>query len=330
MQGVEELLTDEAKQAKLRELMGVRQKLKGDIFVPDLAFYDLLQTDHGLTQAAIELYKWVGIKPYRLKVQYSNSEPAAPSHATHALIVPAKYQPFPYLAGAYLTLLIIDQIIRKQLGYQNASTGFIEYASIHWGLGLPVLNGIAYESSLREKIHHIIAVTWHHETTIRLHDYRMEDYAKAISAHVHDHRLTRWTWAEFVQKDAQKLLWDDDQHVIPAIPSLERVHIRRRRSREIRLTLIAIAFALTVCIAIFTWAQRPIKPSKETVDLYQTIQTIGIAHQACMSAAKQQRTDLDLNDMFMERQLEATLSRCKSLENQYNYQVDAYNRLVSQ
>ena len=70
------------------------------------------------------------------------------------------------------------------------------------------------------------------------------------------------------------------------------------------------------------------KPKSLPTELANEVDNINVLannRRLCNIMVKQQQKTLDENDIFSDRQIDAQMTRCKSVENIYNYRLNVLN-----
>lgn len=316
-------LTDDAKWSLLQDITGEDFRHDGELFLPSETFYNAL-TPEDATTSAKQLFSWLAYKPHRLKVVMTDT----PGTAAHTIYLPAHAADFPYITGRVLCLKVLAYYFTARK--VNVSDDFIEYASVKLGFGLVILNGLTHPKN-HAYLHHLLRGHWHLADKQPLNSYNTTEYAKAFEAYLHTSRISPKTWADYAGPLTLSTMQGLEQfRNTPIQPNVEAAHHVAAKHRFIKFGLATSAAALLFCLGLFVIGQRPYAPSAHVVDTYQTIQLLHQSYELCQTKARQQMNSSNQEDMFADRALEATLSRCQSLRNQYNYQVDQYNKLVAE
>lgn len=238
----------------LFDLLGARFAHKGRVFLPSTSFYDSLATDEGLTKAGYALFRWLGVKPGALNIQYGAQTASHDSNIT----ITRDYQECPYHAGALLAKQVMQFAIVHRLQYKDAATSLlIEQATLEYGFGLLMVNGLAARSTGLTKLFHLTHGQHHHTQAFTLQDYWAEDYAREFTAYTHIHHIPAATWRDHASPQALALLGmrpsaTAHQHNKP----LHVTHHHRRAKHYFARTLLhAIAGSGLTVLALFLWAQ---------------------------------------------------------------------------
>lgn len=315
-------LTKEAKLATFERLFGGRLLHRGSLFLPDSSFYNKLATNTGLTAAARELYKWLGVKPRHISVTYRDK----PKH--DGLAIPEHFAEHPYQAGAILALYVVRDTTNI-LGYK-ADEAFVEFASLEAGLGILVMNGLypphdAWEGLLQNLHGH-----WHANETVIAHAYHPNNYASELMAYAESQQLSQRLWAGYLHTEAQRRM---GVLVTPAhrdlLPVRELARRNHARTALLRLVLLAVLGGIVAMTGTYVATQRPVRPSKLATEQYEEVVLRKQAYDACADTVKALSRSSEVNDIFADQELNAQKSRCLSLQNNYNAAVSRYNATLA-
>jgi hypothetical protein len=318
------LLTQEEQLAKLDGLFGHYEN-KGKFFDPTTRFYNLLTTEEGLLLAAKQLHHWLGIKPHHLHVQFSNSTKPVTS-AT--IVIPAGYANQPYETGALLAQAVLNQILVHRKHYQPDDL-FLEFATIECGLGIVILNGL---NRPRHTLFQKLGFQKNIGKPLQLSALTVSDYASGLIEYATLYETDLTKHVTFMTAATQTILAPVLKYQTSHIPLPDAVRQERHALRHLQLkAVLFIALAiLPVMLGLFVWSQRPYKPSTKVITQYQKVLQLKDQYDNCIDQAQKQRNTYDHTDIFMERQVDATLVRCASLRNQYHYEIDQYNKMVNE
>lgn len=300
------LLTHEEQLAKLEELFGSYEN-KGKCFEPTVGFYDLLANEEGLSVAAKQLYQWLGLKPYRVHISYADTTPESPS----TIHLPTYYVDKPYEAGALLAVAVLRHVLTQRKHYEPDEL-FLEFASVHCGFGIVVLNGIVTDKDCL--------------------GYSAADYAETLLEYAQVYQGDLSLHIAAMTPPTQELLTSalHLKHHHIAVPKVVIRQQRMKAAKRFKLGLGLTGVAIVFGTASFVWLQRPSKISEAASLQYQKALALRQEHGNCAKEAQTMQNTYDLNDIFMQRQVDAKLVECLSLKNQYNYEVDQYKKLTEE
>lgn len=326
---IELLITDEERAVKLDELLGERFTERGRQHMPTLNVYETLDTNEGLQALAKDFCRWLGIKPHHLKVQFSDEsyQPAPLIHTEHVITIDRQFIGHPLTVGGFVALGIIQYFIRHHKDYQTGDD-FIEFASVHTGLGSWVLNALRPKMSKRESIYHIIDGGWLQREGLQLSSYTPQEYARQYMRYVHAYAIHPADYLKGVSNRIRYLLPKDPTPAL-ADPTITRKHLHRANTMWLRLSIWAVIPAVITVIALYVWSQRVVTSPDKSRD-FTALQVLEQSYKACDQRASEQLSEYDPNDIFLARQVDDTKSRCESLRNEYNYALDQYQKSYPQ
>lgn len=312
-------------------LLGERFTNKGSLFQPSIRFYDGLSGKTGLIRATNELFRWLGYKPYTLHVNYDD-----PSSANYAqpdsILIPAAYRNNPYMTGAYLGMNILAHILHKQHKDLDIDQALVEEGTVAYGFGILILNGLKPNISLQQRLYHHIHHDWHTANGIELTTYSALRYGQLVSDYVHNNSLSTEAYWPYTNPDmsyALKCKRSDNILQLQARPYALLESQNQARHWWLRLGVMAVAISLPITFGLYTYSQRPLGIDPATLKSYQRAMELRSAYDDCARKASETRSQTS-DDIFSERHLEAQLSECSSLRNQYNYATNEYNQLITQ
>ena len=324
------LLTDEERAAKLDSLLEDRFTERGTLQLPQTSDYNRLTTDNGLKTVAYEMCRHLGVKPNRLRVVFStDSTNQNVSFANNTITIDQTYRNHPYITGALLALGVIEYFIERY-DKHSPDSALVEYATIHTGLGLWILNALTPRLSIRESLYHVLNGSWHNREGMQLESYKPDQYAHNLAAYAHDNRIAPEIYIKNVTARSRYLMpsFAIKQSSL-SLPEPDAIQHHRKLANIlwVKIILIGLIIAIALTASLYLWSQqKPIDSARQADDL-QALQIIKHSFDACEKKASTQQSSYDPNDLFMTRQVDATKSRCESLRNEYNYALDQYQTL---
>ncbi len=321
-----ELLSREDELALLEDSLLQRLPHRNVLFKPTASFYDQLVTPEGIRHAMQEIYRWLGVKPSKIHVELSDV--AILSQKDETTLIPQSLQAQPYQLASTLTLFVISQCLERRLKYPSPQS-LTETASIESGLGAIILNGITEKPS--------VLGWWHHGVQGR-HAYLQ--VLESYSATTYANRFAHFCQAS--NQDAKTVMAQLSRNAAELIPAYYRHQAKTyrkppkiirqsniRASRTIAKLIAASALAALVCsLGLFIYSQRPFEPNKAEITQYNKVQALSKSYDSCVSDAKKQQNTYKQDDIFQEQTINAALTKCQSIQNEYNYEVATYNELL--
>lgn len=90
----------------------------------------------------------------------------------------------------------------------------------------------------------------------------------------------------------------------------------------------SLMIVLICLLTVVVWLIIDVKPKSLPAELANEVDNINVLannRRLCNIMVKQQQKSLDENDIFSDRQIDAQMTRCKSVENIYNYRLNVLN-----
>lgn len=322
------LLTDEERRAYIQKALGHRLQKPGQLFLPTAQLYDALITESGIHHLLIELCRWLGVKPGSIEVSFK--EINGDFIVDGKMIYVAKqYQGHPFITGSVLSLTALAFALSRH-GTNLPDRNLLELASIETGLGILIVNGLPPKLSFFQSTYHIIADDWQHREGFPLLAYQKSHYAHLLAEWAHTNRIPSEEYLPHVQGSSRHLF---PSHIasqsIASLPEPTVIHARHHAARLFWLKLLVMAaiLAMTTASILYFWAQRQPVVSAEQQEAKQSLRIMKRSYDACILKATGQRNSYDPDDLLLERQIEATQSKCESLRNEYNHALDQYQLL---
>ena len=320
------LVTDTERVAKLRELLGHRFTNQGQLLVPTFRQYEALDNDDGLLLLAKEICRWIGYKPHVLTVTYRQHE--SQSIVTKDTIsINQDFRDHPLATGGILVLATLRFIFAQK--HYIPDERFIEVASIETGLGLWIMNSFPHIRSHRERLYHMLDGAWLQLEGVQLQAMTTAEYVRQFGIFTSQNRL--------FPEDYTKGITSRNRYVVPTHPSgsplvflpepsATKQHIKKANAAWIRIFLIALIASTGFVFSIFLWTHRSTQVSTDQLNAKRSLQVIKESLTKCINQASDQQNTADPNDLFATRRIDAIKSRCESLRNQYNDELDSYQQ----
>ncbi len=323
---VGELLSREDEQALLEETLLHRLPHRNVLFKPTTSFYNQLSTEEGIVHAIREIYQWLGSKPTKIHVTLVESNVVEQTDST--IRVPRGLLAHPYQLASSLTLVVLQHCLERRLK-QHAPQTLAETASIESGLGVIILNGIAERPTTLGWWHHGIKKQQPHFQVLEA--YSAASYARLFSSFCHASSQDGKIVMAQLSKNAGQLMPPYYQHqaVKPrSAPQVIRQANQKTHRTALRLVMSSTVVALVCGLGLFIYAQRPFSPDKAEQAQFTKTQVLAKSYAQCQAAAKKRQDAYKQNDIFEEQDINAALTSCQSIRNEYNYEVANYNALL--
>jgi hypothetical protein len=287
-----------------------RSANRAGLFIPSVEFYNSLHTPSGLEVAAKEIYRWLGIKPRLLAIDFDDAPDIASGE--HTIVIPAHYREFPYQTGALLALSITQTVLTHHL--DTVDEELIEFATIDCGLGLLVLNGLHGKRPLHVQLYHFLSGHWHTADDVTLITYTTESYAHAVMAHALVRHPNRHDWIHAVNPDVQKLLPAAQRSKAPTRP---RAHARHQANARRQVINILLASVIVSLGAAFALSQYPLAPSVNNRPP-QSTEVLQAAYFQCLSNLAEQQRIISPQNNSQQQELKKLQEHCQQLRSDYN------------
>lgn len=327
----EPLLTDGEKHAALQRMLGSRYTNNGKLYLPTTLIYNSVDTDEGITALALNIFRWLGIKPRKLSVYYSDKVTLEQMYIVSevAIALPKTYSEHPYMAGAAVVMGVLKYSLGR--GDKNhVDVGFLEFASIHTGLGLWVLNALPPKTGFGTRMYHLTDGGWYRIEGLKLHAFSAYQYAEHIAQYAHSNRLLAEEYLPSVSKHVRHLLPEHTtKHTSRELVDPQKVYAHEKSVRTMwaRITLTSSIIAVITLTAAYIYAKREPEITNEQLQEEYSLLVLKKSYESCEKQANEKRNQYNPNDIFLNRHVDATESRCESLRNQYNHAIDQYNQL---
>lgn len=305
------LLTHSDKVLALQESLNTYRH-DSDIFLPDDNFYLKINGPEDINQMANTIFRWLKIKHKSLvfHLDSSQDEPLifSKSHGHSQATLGWKVLDDPLYAGSLIAHSIIHHLLagRHRLimseSYENES--ITDLGTIYSGLGILVLNG------LENRYNSLGAMA-------------KENYVSEFLDFVSDQRIVNTVWQPYVLPSVIESFIDIESTPtkIGFVGRLES----KRKSTKIKYTLAASAILTTILLITFYSATRPKYSEADLVEHRYTINILKEQVRYCEKTLEYKKSRWDNSDVFIKRQIDADATRCKSLQNRYNFELNSYN-----
>jgi hypothetical protein len=322
------LLTNDERRAHIQDVFGHRLLKAGKFLLPTTLSYNSLVTDSGLQDVLIQICRWLGVKPNGLTAIYSDTTPE--NDVDHMIIhIATSTRNNPFLVGSDLCMAVLSHAMSRHSS-DTVDKDILELATIETGLGLWIVNGLAPKQSHFQNVYHVLSGDWQYSQGISLTTFQNAQYAHAVAEWAHINRIAPEEYLPHIRSSNRHLL---PSHLVesglPSLPEPSVIHARHHMSRMfwVKLFLIVTIVALITLGALYAWSLRNPAISAKQLEEEQSLQILKRSYKACVLKATGQRDTYDPNDLLLERQIEATQSRCESLRNEYNHALDQYHTI---
>lgn len=331
MNNTDELLTTEAKIAKIKQLLPVHET-RGHIFLPSDNFYWAPLNNTSLRDMARTICMWVGFKPLGLDVRFDKEalddiSVITQTNGRQAILIPERYSHNAYVCAGLLAQKLMSYYFqhRKHLNIEDFEQRetFITLSVVNGGLGILLLNSTS--SAWQQRYPRLYARLMRSRPSYR----EKLAIADIFGQYVADYRIEPSVFSSYLCPWAELLRprsWQNS-HQAAGFVRAAREHSRRSYVKLaatlfiVLVGVIASGYAMTHRSKTLTQAQR-----MEQV----RINNLKIEYERCNDEVRRKEIAFsDKKDYLIERTLEADRLRCVSLSNEYDYRVDEYNKNLS-
>lgn len=302
-------VTAEARETLLRELFYDELPHPGELFVPTDSFYA-----NGLPQARAQamlrqLCAWLGIKPGYVGLVFESTAEDHPDGTRYTIYVEQAVLHDEFVLGGFLahslTRYLLEERKAVRLPTPDLQTALLASATIVFGLGIVVLNGV-------DPVYGWIQ-TWRRKNML-LKGFRTPTYAFMLRNFLRAHQivsrryaasLTPWAAARMGQSQSPKPI-----HAV----ALARQHTKLMNLKTVGLVWLTV---LILGLGVFVSLQRANYGSVEQQEALQEVTRLDQIKQLCYDALVYDRRYADLSDLQAERALNADAARCRSLDNEF-------------
>lgn len=312
----------------LEQYFNTDHRDKHALFLPTATFYDKLQTNQGLTDAALELCRWIGIKPQKLRVQYGAHKSSDPK----TIMLNQNLIYFPYHAAQQLAVDVIQLLLVQKRYTDQPSRSLLEHATIYLGLSAITLNALYYTENIADKWHR---VSKYHITDkpYTLVSYSPETYLAAFIQHCKVRRINCTGLRAHLNGPAAKrlpaeLLGKNHGYTDSLNPKSVQ-HIKQSSLINFsQFLLITCLIGIAISSSIYLWQQSPKTNKDEIAAIQQQLRSLNEQYVQCSRAAQDLQNTYNGDDIFIERRIDAIRNECQSIKNQFNDKVLKLNEIA--
>lgn len=316
----------EEEEVFLRTALRSTHRDQHSVFLPSTSFYNHLSTDQGLTEAGLEICRWIGIKPHRLGASYSNQIATNP----HVIFIHPNLQMLPYHAGLALSMAVIRLLLEQKHFGTDFNKSLIEHATIILGFQVIVLNAVSYKETTPEHWHRLVK---HHHISLpqTLTTYSKQSYAEASALYCTRQEIDLKAALPYLHKHALALLPQEVLTIKSKQPHAPKgILQRRRQANKALLGYFSLSLFIGIVLAsgAYLWVQRPKELPPTLLESQQKLSQLEQSYAECTKEARQQINNYEGDDIFVERRIDEMLTRCQSIKNQYTYEALQYNQIL--
>jgi hypothetical protein len=330
----EELLTKSEKIDKLIELMGSKILEVGRLLLPDTDLYgELDKSNVDIEKCGKFIQNWLAIKK-RIRYTFSDGVPDSSYNivdGSYTISVNRAFAANALRVSALLSHELMHYLINENLAYRltdpSQNEELIDLATIYSGLGVVVVNGLGQHDGWWQNIRHRKL-----RKRISLGYYSDQQYAQEFLGYAHRYNLDiesasqyMMPWTRTFAPKPISLAQKDKLRQSDPVNHMQQ----RLREQNTKSFLIALAVTVLVSSMSFALLNKPQSLTKAEAEQYDKVQLLKRMYEVCRQAQKTQQDTLDTSNFFLERTVNATGTRCESIRNQYNYEVNNFNEKIN-
>ncbi len=301
---------------------------RGELLLPDTELYPEVFDSKSIEQVAKKVFVWLGTKPKGLDyaIHASNSGYRKLSDSKH-IYVPARYASKPYIGTAIIVKACLEHLLSIKKIRDNPE--IVEEGLIELGFGLIIINSFDGDDSLRSRIN------------LFLHMFNAKTEAlEVMSTHEFATKFTDFITTN--KLDAKVIL----EHTVPRVKAylplkfhqpgklmLEPYVQKESKARDVFRVKVMGFILCVVSVTIFFAYLYSMQPRRISVELQLQKDKIAVlrsSYVACTRSLKNKQDEYTKDDIFLDRQLDAHNSRCESIKNKHDFNVQEFNQKLSE
>ncbi len=246
------------------------------------------------------------------------------------IVVNARYTANPYACAAILAHNLCHYLLIHKHGIilndVSENEKVADLATIYSGLGIVVLNGVR-PLGWRRYLAGLMNLLGKRQTP-GLGYFKPRSYAVELAQYVSAMHLPTDKVASHTVPWAQSLLYKEFRTKGSFPIFMQEARKLHRRSLQ-RFWLSLFIFVCFGIIGGYTLLQKPAFLSEELRLQKQVVSDLLSSYQGCSDRVATLKNEYGVSDPSVLRHIDNELTKCKSLENRYNYEVDVYNVMLS-
>lgn len=329
------LLTEEEKVAAIVRLLGHSFTHHGELFKPDDSFYEWSTPQSSLQAMAKSLFRWLGVKPLRLQIDFSSNIEEAGLYvqkgSQHVILINEHYTQNPFQCAAVLSHEIMHYLLigKKKLVLIDTAQNehLTDLATIYGGLGIVVINGFGDNTGwVNKQWHRILGIAGRNPEYLGIGLVSPRDYAEKVISYT----ANSYAFADYLLPGAKRFFSDKVQ----AIDNPRRKSSTIRRSEQsmhsnniLTVGVVSVVLA-TASLGFYLAHKRPSYLPENLRVKRQEIEVLKNMYDNCIAAVAKKRAVTDQTDIFAEESINAEVNECLSIRNNHDHQVRLYNQHV--
>lgn len=306
------LLTHSDKIKKIEEVFSGNRH-KSDIFLPDDDFYESTVSAEDPERMADSIFKWLGIKhrSVHFHVDPNQEQLLVYTHKKNAsqLSLGPEVLQDPLLCAAVVAHGIVHHLLiaraKISLGESDENEALADLGTIYAGLGILVINGFETKQSA-------------------LGSMGTQNYASEFLDYCSELRIVKSLWQPYVLPSVASEYLSTSTPLQKLKPFIKS-RLSRSASRRKKITFGLTVMLVTMGGVFYIMASQPKYLSAEMQEKRGTIALLKNQVEQCQNTVAYKQQKWDQSDIFIQRQIDADKTRCTSLTNRYNYEVNDYN-----
>lgn len=316
---------------KLTTVLSLQKKFhrQGELLLPDEGFYVETISERDLENSVKKILVWLGVKPTSVEFHITSTKSGYfVNDGVRQICLADNHTSNSFVATAIVARACICYLLDKKK--ISLAPEIIEQSLIELGLGLIILNAIDNDA-IRTFTNH-----------------RSRFYTPQISSEV----LNYFSINEFLLKFTNYIRTNElplkviHEHTLPWVENLlpeiieprSSLHYEpyviqaknKQRTKQVKFVEILVCLIILTTIFGVLYSKLPRKLSPDLQTQKDTIETLNLAYNKCMDSLREKQATYNDNDFFLIRQLDAQLSRCTSIKNNHDFQVNDYNHKLSE
>lgn len=316
-------LTAESRETLLEKLFSEELPHPGEVFIPDDSFYLAnVNTKKRAKHMVTSLCRWLGIKPGYIGLEFETGHGETADGTRHTIYIESFLLKDEFMLGAFLAYALTHYLVeeRKQIRLTdtNQQEALLANASVMFGLGITVLNGLRSQHNWLKRIRGsqpVLLKSFPYITYLQLTRNYLRKYR--IEPAMYNHSLVPWA--------AKGLGIDRSVRPTHAIRDI------KHQIKVINIKLIGVGWILLLVLGIggYTLLQRVSPISNNVREAEEKTVLLHNLVRLCNDELAYNRQYADHSDIQTMRALNAEELHCQSLKSQYDAANQEYQKLLS-
>ncbi len=318
--------TRDDKLVLLKNINASRNKA-GELMIPDNDIYGGLYDIERIKRTSKEFLVWLEMKPTNLCYEIDNYKPVGllESDGKFYINIGTNIAKNPYVATSIIAKSSCEYYLkRKKIQYDDE---LLELATVHFGLGVFMINAFDSGNDLVSFLRRFTGRSSNPRVTHLILSYFTPDkYYRMFANYLKINQLGFRACIDHLLPWSAKGLKKMDTNIKAIYPT---DYVQQESAKLSLLRLKSSLMIVLICLlTVVVWLIIDVKPKSLPAELANEVDNINVLannRRLCNIMVKQQQKSLDENDIFSDRQIDAQMTRCKSVENIYNYRLNVLN-----